>query len=176
MQDRIPLRHHAACLLPWIHNDIRKVVIENNVKMGMFFVIIIIIIDITIIVIAFLLSSGKDDNLCRLAEFKWYHLIESLSRRSKQKSCLIYLFLIVRALSDQFTFCLRLQSVNNGDSASRKGIVGKLRRVRRRSLDSERAGASRIRLTKTPADKPLPQVLERKKREQCRQTGEHGRF
>jgi len=45
-------------------------VIENNVKMGMFFVIIIIIIDITIIVIAFLLSSGKDDNLCRLAEFK----------------------------------------------------------------------------------------------------------
>ncbi len=143
----------------------------------MFFVIIIIIIDITIIVIAFLLSSGKDDNLCRLAEFKWYHLIESLSRRSKQKSCLfIYFFLIARALSDQLTFCLRLQSVNNGDSASRKGIVGNCAGRDRRPLDHERAGASRIRLTKTPTDKPLPRLFERKKREQRRKTGEHGRF
>lgn len=89
----------------------------------MFFVIIIIIIDITIIVILFLLSSGKDDNLCRLAEFKWYHLIESLSRRSKQNVALyIYLFLISRAVSDQFTFCLRLQSVNNGDSGSQRRL------------------------------------------------------
>lgn len=129
----------------------------------MFFVIIIIIIDITIIVIVFLLSSGKDDNLCRLAEFKWYHLIESLSRRSKQNVALfIFLFLIARAVSDQFTFCLRLQSVNNGDSALTKGIVGTGAGWDGGPLDRVRPGASRIRLTKTPPDKPLRQLFERK--------------
>lgn len=78
----------------------------------MFFVIIIIIIDITIIVIAFLLSSGKDDNLCRLAEFKWYHLIESLSQRSKQKSCLfIYFF---RSASDYNQLIMVILPHGNG--------------------------------------------------------------